>query len=138
MIYIINELECWYGKIDGSTSINVIKKNTIEKSIKEMAEKNGIKISEDFIKVVKKFWYKGSTLEERYFIRFICETGWTNNHKICYRYGSEEGYTKEHVLDGCPIFEKLRNKTRKKIGCGDLKLWLDRNVFERGYKRMTE
>jgi len=78
---IINEFESWYGKINENTSINVIKKNTIEKSIKEMSEKNDIKISKDYRKVVKKFWYKGLALEERCFIRFICETGWTNNHK---------------------------------------------------------
>ena len=78
---IINEFESWYGKINENTSINVIKENTIEKSIKEMSEKNDIKISKDYRKVVKKFWYKGLALEERCFIRFICETGWTNNHK---------------------------------------------------------
>jgi len=102
-----------------------------------MAKKNGIKISDDYRKVVKKILYKGSAREERCFIRFICETGWTNNHDKCYRCGSEEGYSKEHVLNKCPIFEKWRNKTRKKIGCNNVKLWLDRNIFKPSYNKMT-
>ena len=93
---------------------HTIKKNTIIKSLKELAEKNELKISEGYRKVVKKYWYRGSALEERCFIRYICETGWTNNHKKCYRCGSEEGYTKEHVLNKCPVFELWRNRIRKK------------------------
>ena len=60
--------------MDDNININTIKKNTIIKSIKELAEKNDIKISEGYRKVVKKYWYKGSALEERCFIRYICET----------------------------------------------------------------
>ena len=41
-------------------TITTIKKNTINKSLKELAEKNDIKISEGYRKVVKKYWYKGS------------------------------------------------------------------------------
>ena len=88
-------------------------RNTMMIRLKELAEKNEIKISEEYRKVVKKYWYKGSALEERCFIRYICETG-TNNHKKCYRCGSEEGYTKEHVLNKCPVFEPWRNRTKKK------------------------
>ena len=40
--------------------------------------------------------------------------------KKCYRFGSEEGYTKEHVLNKCPVFELWRNRTRKKIGCNNI------------------
>ncbi len=122
--------------MDDNININTIKKNTIIKSIKELAEKNDIKISEGYRKVVKKYWYKGSALEERCFIRYICETGWTNNHKKCYRCGSEEGYTKEHVLNKCPVFELWRN--RKKIDYNNIRLWLDNNIFKISIKqRMT-
>ena len=69
----------WYGKVEDNTNINSIKNNTINKSLK--TEKNEIKISEGYIKVVKKYWYKGSALEERCFIRYICETGWINTIK---------------------------------------------------------
>ena len=69
----------------------------------------------DNFKLNLKYWYKGSALEERCFIRYICETGWNNNHKKCYRCGSEEGYTKKHVLNKCPVFELWRNRTRKKV-----------------------
>jgi len=41
------------------------------------------------------------------------------------------------VLNNCPIFEKWRNKTRKKIGCNNVKLWLDRNIFKPSYNKMT-
>ena len=58
--------------MDDNININTIKKNTIIKSIKELAEKNDIK-SEGYRKVVKKYWYKGSALEERCFIRYICK-----------------------------------------------------------------
>ena len=100
--------------MNDNININTIKKNIIIKSLKELAEKNEIRISEGYLKVVKKYWYKGSILEERCFIRYICETGWTNNHKNGYRYGLEEGYTKEHVLNKCPVFELWRNGTIKK------------------------
>ena len=93
---------------------------------------------EGYRKVVKKYWYRGSALEERCFIRYICETGWTNNHKKCYRCGSEEGYTKEHVLNKCPVFESWRNRTRKKIGCNNIKLWLDKNIFKPSNKTMND
>ncbi len=42
-----------------------------------------------------------------------------NNHKKCYKCGSEE-YTKEHVLNKYPVFELWRNRTRKKIGCNNI------------------
>ena len=57
---IINAFGNWYGKIDENTNINTIKKNTNNKSLKEIAEKNGTLISEGYRKVVKKFWYTGS------------------------------------------------------------------------------
>ena len=135
---IINEFGKWYGEMDDNITITTIKKNTINKSLKELAEKNDIKISEGYRNVVKKYWYKGSALEERCFIRYICETGWTNNHKKCYRCGSEEGYTKEHVLNKCPVFEPWRNRTRKKIGCNNIKLWLDKNIFKPSNKTMND
>ena len=68
---IINEFGNWYGEMDDNININTIKKNTIIKSLKELAEKNEIKISEGYRKVVKKYWYKGSALEERCFIRYM-------------------------------------------------------------------
>ena len=43
---IINELENWYGEMDDNTNIKTIKKNTINKSLKELAEKNEIKIND--------------------------------------------------------------------------------------------
>ena len=110
---VINEFGKWYGEIDDNISINTIKKNTIIKSLKELAEKNELKISEGYRKVVKKYWYRGSALEERCFIRYICETGWTNNHKKCYRCDSEEGYTKEHVLK-MPSFWIMEKQNKKK------------------------
>ena len=79
---IINDFGNWYGKVDDNVNINAIKKNTIIKSLKELAEKNEIKISEGYRKVVKKYWYKGSALEERCFIRYICETGWLKTIKM--------------------------------------------------------
>ena len=87
---IINAFGNWYGKIDENTNINTIKKNTNNKSLKEIAEKNGTLISEGYRKVVKKFWYTGSAFEDKCFYRYICETGCTNNHKQCYRCCSEE------------------------------------------------
>ena len=45
------------------TNIKTIKKNTINKSLKELAEKNEIKINDGYRKVVKKYWYKGSALD---------------------------------------------------------------------------
>ena len=62
---VINEFEKWYGEMDDNITINTIKKNTIIKSPKELAEKNELKISEGYRKVVKKYWYRGSALEER-------------------------------------------------------------------------
>ena len=44
----------------------IIKQNTINKSLKELAEKNEIKISEGYRKVVKKYWYKGLRREKLY------------------------------------------------------------------------
>jgi hypothetical protein len=41
------------------------------------------------------------------------------------------------MLNKCPIFEIWRNRTRKKIGCNNVKLWLDRNIFKPSYKKMT-
>ena len=111
---VINEFGKWYGEIDDNISINTIKKNTIIKSLKELAEKNELKISEGYRKVVKKYWYRGSALEERCFIRYICETGWTNNHKKCYRCGSEEGYTKEHVLNNALFLNHGETEQEKK------------------------
>ena len=108
-----NDFENRYDMIDENSNINFIKKNKIHKSLKEIAEKYGVKISEGYRKIVKKFWFKSSALEERCFIKYNCETGWTNNHKKCYKYGSEE-YTKEHVLNKYPVFELWRNRTRKK------------------------
>ena len=52
-----------------------MKIDLINKSIKDMAIKNDISISEGYRKVVKKYWYKGSSEEEKCFIRYICETG---------------------------------------------------------------
>ena len=46
--------------MNDNISINTIKKNTIIKSLKELAEKNDLKISEGDRKVVKKYWYRGS------------------------------------------------------------------------------
>ena len=43
---IINELGNWYGEMDDNTNIKTIKKNTINKSLKELAEKNEIKIND--------------------------------------------------------------------------------------------
>ena len=90
-----------------------------------MAKKNGIKISEGYRKVVKKYWYKGSAEEEKCFIRFICETGWNYNHQKCFRCGSKDCYTKKHVLNECPVFENWRSRTKKKIGCSNICLWLE-------------
>ncbi len=73
---IINDFENLYGKIDENTNIDFIKKNTINKILKEISEKYGVKISEGYRKIVKKFWYNGSALEERCFIKYNCETGW--------------------------------------------------------------
>ena len=67
--------------IDENSNINFIKKNKIHKSLKEITEKYGVKISEGYRKIVKKFWFKSSALEERCFFKCNCETGWTNNHK---------------------------------------------------------
>ena len=47
---IINEFGKWYGEMDDNININTIKKNTIIKSIKELAEKKDIKISEGYRK----------------------------------------------------------------------------------------
>ena len=52
---IINEFGNWYGEMDDNININTIKKNTIIKSLKELVEKNGIKNSESYRKVVKKY-----------------------------------------------------------------------------------
>ena len=123
--------------IDENSNINFIKKNKIHKSLKEIAEKYGVKISEGYRKIVKKFWFKSSALEERCFIKYNCETGWTNNHKKCYKCGSEE-YTKEHVLNKYPVFELWRNRTRKKIGCNNICLWFDNNIFKSKYKTMND
>ena len=71
-------------------------------------------------------------LEERCFIKFICETGWTNNHKKCYRYGSEEGYTKKHVLNKCPVFELWKNIKYKTMN--DYKIKQIRNILNDFYK----
>ena len=49
--------------MDDNTNIKTIKKNTINKSLKELAEKNEIKINDGYRKVVKKYWYKGSALD---------------------------------------------------------------------------
>ena len=135
---IINEFGNWYGEMDDNININTIKKNIIIKSLKELAEKNEIKISESYRKVVKKYCYKESALEERCFIRYICEAGWTNNHKKCNRCASEKGYTKEHVLNKFLVFELWRNRTRKKIGCNNIKLWLDKNIFKPSNKTMND
>ena len=55
-----------------------------------------------------------------------------------YKCGSEEGYTKEHVLNKCPVFESWRNRTRKKIGCNNIKLWLDKNIFKPSNRNMND
>ena len=128
-----NDFGNWYGKIDYNININSIKKNTINKSLKEITEKNEKKISGEYRKVVNKYCYKGIALGERCFNRYICETGWTNKYKKCYRYDSEEGYTKEHVLN--PFFELWRNRTRKKIGCNNISLWLNNNIFNQRIKQ---
>ena len=47
---IINAFGNWYGKIDENTNINTIKKNTNNKSLKEIAEKNGTLISKGYRK----------------------------------------------------------------------------------------
>ena len=135
---IINKFFEWYGKVDNNTNLNGVKKHTIIKSIKDMAKKNDISISEGYRKVVKKYWYRGSAEEEKCFIRYICETGWNNNHKKCFRCGSNEGYTKKHVLNECPVFEKWRSRTRKKIGCNNICHWLDNNIFKPKYKLMND
>ena len=57
---IINEFRNWYGNIDENININAINKKTNNKSLKEIAQKNGIKISKGYRKVVKKFLYKDS------------------------------------------------------------------------------
>ena len=56
---VINEFGKWYGEIDDNISINTIKKNTIIKSLKELAEKNELKISEGYRKVVKNIGIEG-------------------------------------------------------------------------------
>ena len=48
------------------------------------------------------------------------------------------GLSKEHVLNKCPVFELWRNRTRKKIGCNNIKLWLDKNIFKPSYKTMND
>ena len=98
-----------------------------------MVEKNGLSISEGYRKVVKKYWYKGSSEEEKSFIRYIWETGWNKNHKKYFKYGSNEGNTKKHVLNECPVFEKWRSRTKKKIGSniyviGLIKTYLIQNI----------
>ena len=44
---IINEFGNWNGEMDDNTNIKTIKKNTINKSLKELAEKNEIKINDE-------------------------------------------------------------------------------------------
>jgi len=48
--------------MDDNTNIKTIKKNTINKSLKELAEKMKLKLMMDR-KVVKKYWYKESALD---------------------------------------------------------------------------
>ena len=43
---IIIEIGNWNGEMDDNTNIKNIKKNTINKSLKELAEKNEIKIND--------------------------------------------------------------------------------------------
>jgi len=59
---IINEIGNWNGEMDDNTNIKTIKKNTINKSLKELAEKMKLKLMMDR-KVVKKYWYKESALD---------------------------------------------------------------------------
>ena len=49
---IINEFGKWYGEMDDNININSIKKNTINKSLKELAEKND-KLVKDTEKLLK-------------------------------------------------------------------------------------
>ena len=42
------------------------------------------------------------------------------------------------MLNKCPVFELWRNRTRKKIFCNNIKLWLDKNIFKSSYKTMNE
>ena len=130
-----NDFGNWYGKIDYNININSIKKNTINKSLKEITEKNEIKISEEYRKVVKKYCYKGITLGERCFNRYICETGWTNKHKKCYRYDSEEGYTKDYVLNDALFLNYGEIELEKKIGCNNIILWLNNNILNQRIKQ---
>ena len=51
---IINEIGNWNGEMDDNTNIKTIKKNTINKSLKELAEKMKLKLMMDR-KVVKKY-----------------------------------------------------------------------------------
>jgi len=34
---------------------------------------------------------------------------------------------KEEYVNECPVFEIWRNRTKKKIGCSNIRLWLDNN-----------
>ena len=42
------------------------------------------------------------------------------------------------MLNKCPVFELWRNRTRKKIGCNNIKLWLDKNIFKPSNKTMND
>ena len=110
---IINECFELYGKVDNNTNLNVVKNKTINKSIKEMVEKNGI-ITEEHRKVIKKYCFKGSAEEEKCFIRYICETGGIIIIKKCSICFSKECYTKEHVLNKC-LYLKNGEIEQKKV-----------------------
>ena len=42
------------------------------------------------------------------------------------------------MLNKFLVFELWRNRTRKKIGCNNISLWLNKNIFKLSYKTMNE
>ena len=68
----------------------------------------------DIEKKLKNFRIKGQPYKREALSDIYVKQAGQTNHKKCYRCGSEEGYTKENVLNKCPVFELWRNKTRKK------------------------
>ena len=94
--------------MDDNITITTIKKNTINKSLKELAEKND-KLVKDTEKLLKNIDIKcQSQMRDALSDIYVKQAGLTIIKK-CYRFGSEEGYTKEHVLNKCPVFELWRN-----------------------------
>ena len=57
-IIILMSFSNLYSKMDNNTNINNLKNNIIKKNLREMVEKNGIRITDGYIKVSKKIIQK--------------------------------------------------------------------------------